>query len=117
MDQHRKTHRHNNAAGDSDIGADLSDAESTTMDDEHRAELKASAKIRRARKRVMRSPEPSTFRGMGNESDESLHTSHTTGSESPPHKNGQRPRTSSNNSLDVLANVALGRTSIYDSDA
>lgn len=120
MDQHRKTHRHSNAAGDSDIGGDLSDVEST-MDDDHRADLKVSAKLRRARKRVMRSPDPPSYRGLRNESDESLHSSNTTGSESPPLKSGphQRPRTSSNgsNSLDVLANVALGRTVTYDSDA
>jgi len=66
------------------------------------AEQRASAKLRRARKRSMRSPEPISLRALSG-SDESLDTLPSGGSASPT----SRPRASSNNSLDMLANVAL----------
>jgi Zinc finger, C2H2 type len=143
MDQHRKTHRRGGASSDTDsVMANDSSTSDTVLEttscsiaeEKQKADLKADAKLRRARKRSMRSPEPLTLHGLTS-SDESLNTMPTAGSESPysgsrserkPSFSACTPRqrsSSGSNSLDVLANIAtsrlaetrpsLGRSAVY----
>jgi hypothetical protein len=129
MDQHRKTHRRGGTSSDVDSArvneSSASDivletTSSSIPEEQQKANLKTGAKLRRARKRSMRSTSPLNLHALTS-SDESLSTIPTTGSESsysgssserlPSSGTGaSRQRSSSErNSLDVLANIATSR--------